>query len=153
KGTDIGPGLTQSGIVVGTPDYIATEQARGDAIDARADIYALGCTLYHLVSGQPPYRHRADSGSRYMEVVMRHLRDPVPDLTAASMNGCDSELAALCAHMMAKSAAERPGYDDIVDVLDAVATRLRGTIPRPSTRTADVAISVVAAAESHATRA
>src|SRR5262245_47000908 len=61
KATDIGPGLTQSGIVVGTPDYIAPEQARGDPLDQRADIYALGCTLFHLTSGNPPYRREEES--------------------------------------------------------------------------------------------
>jgi serine/threonine-protein kinase len=128
KGTDIGPGLTQSGIVVGTPDYIAPEQARGDAIDYRADIYALGCTLFHVVAGRPPYRDVSDSETRYMEVVMRHLRDPVPDLAQLAHGGCDAELAALAAHMMAKPPAGRPGYDDIIDVLAAVAARLRGSL-------------------------
>src|SRR5262245_3586165 len=131
KATDIGPGLTQSGIVVGTPDYIAPEQARGEPLDMRADIYALGCTLYHLVSGNAPYRREDEPETRYMEVVMRHLRDPVPDLETAAPRGCDSELAALCTRMMAKQPAERPGYDDVVDVLEAVVARLQGRLPRP----------------------
>src|SRR5262245_34948386 len=125
KGTDIGPGLTQTGIVVGTPDYIAPEQARGESIDHRADIYALGCTLFHLVSGRPPYRKVSDSTTRYMEVVMRHLRDAVPDLAEMARQGCDNELSALCAHMMAKKAAERPSYDDIIDVLESIKARTK----------------------------
>jgi serine/threonine-protein kinase len=128
KGTDIGPGLTATGIVVGTPDYIAPEQARGETIDHRADIYALGCTLFHLVSGRPPYRKVSDTTTRYMEVVMRHLRDPVPDLIEMSHSACDSELAGLCTHMMAKTPAERPSYDDVIDVLESITARMRGSL-------------------------
>ena len=61
-------GLTQSGMMMGTPHYISPEQARADkAIDFRADIYSLGCTLYQMLTGQVPY-----SGTDAMTVMRQH---------------------------------------------------------------------------------
>jgi serine/threonine-protein kinase len=131
KATEIGPGLTQSGLVVGTPDYIAPEQARGESVDARADIYALGCTLFHLVAGRPPFRVKGESGTRYMEIVLRHLREPVPELARAAPLGCDAQLAELCRRMMAKDPAERPGYREVEVTLESVSLRLHGQVPQP----------------------
>jgi serine/threonine-protein kinase len=125
----IGPALTQAGMVVGTPDYIAPEQARGEPIDWRVDVYALGCTLYHLVAGQPPFRQPGDSRQHYMAVVERHLAAPAPHL-AQSVPGVDPDLASLCARMMAKRPAERPGYDEVIERLTEVATRLGGRVPQ-----------------------
>jgi len=47
--------LTQAGVIVGSPLYMAPEQGRAESVDHRSDIYSLGCTLYHLISGQPPF--------------------------------------------------------------------------------------------------
>lgn len=69
--------LTMTGQALGTPHYLAPEQARGEpGIDGRADIYSLGATYYHLLTGRPPF-----GGATAFEVVSRHLNDPVPDPT------------------------------------------------------------------------
>jgi serine/threonine-protein kinase len=61
---------TSAGAIVGTPSYIAPEQARGDAIDARTDLYAVGCMLYELVAGKPPF-----VAPTPIAVVAAHLHD------------------------------------------------------------------------------
>ena len=66
--------LTVAGSVMGTPVYMPIEQARGDELDERADVYALGAILYHLVAGVPPYRARSADG--VLELVRQ--KPPVP---------------------------------------------------------------------------
>jgi hypothetical protein len=114
------------GVVVGTPDNIAPEQARGEAIDERVDIYALGGTLYFLVTGIPPFRTGKPAEDKYLKVVARHLRNPPPDAMAANP-GCDRELAELARAMMAKKPAERPSYDELIAQLSRIVSRLDPT--------------------------
>lgn len=123
------PALTAMGVVVGTPDYIAPEQARGEAIDERVDIYALGGTLYFLLTGIPPFRTGKPAEDKYLKVVARHLRNPAPD-AAVTNPSVDRELAGLARMMMSKKAAERPTYDDLVQQLSAILARLDpGAVP------------------------
>jgi serine/threonine-protein kinase len=68
---------TATGAVVGTAIYMAPEQIKGEQIDGRVDIYALGVTLFEMLSGRPPFE--ADSA---MTTLMMHVNDPVPDLAA-----------------------------------------------------------------------
>lgn len=132
------PALTALGVVVGTPDYIAPEQARGDAIDERVDIYALGGTLYYLLVGIPPFRTGKPAEDKYLKVVARHLRQPPPDARAARPD-VDPELAELAREMMSKKPAERPDYDALIARLDGIVRRLSAAgraavpYPRPST--------------------
>ncbi len=117
------PALTAMGVVVGTPDYIAPEQARGDPIDERVDIYALGGTLFFLLTGTPPYRKGNPIDDKYLKVVARHLKDPVP--SARNRNkSADRALSKLGSRLMAKSPDERPDYPELIDQLTAIIARL-----------------------------
>jgi serine/threonine protein kinase len=62
---------TRSGGWVGTLGYVAPEQIRGERVDARSDVYALGCVLYHAVAGEPPYQRDSDEAT-----LWAHLNDP-----------------------------------------------------------------------------
>jgi TolB-like protein/Flp pilus assembly protein TadD len=68
--------LTETGLALGTPHYMSPEQASGTrALDARSDIYALGCVLYEMLAGEPPF-----SGPTSQAILARHAVDPVPCL-------------------------------------------------------------------------
>jgi len=74
KAVDSTSRVTVTGEILGTPHYMAPEQGRGDRVDHRADLYALGATLYHVLGGAPP--HEAESP---VAVIMKHLREePLP---------------------------------------------------------------------------
>ncbi len=68
-------GVTQTGTVLGTSDYIAPEQARGQKVDPKTDIYSLGVVLYELLTGEVPF-----AGDNFVAVAMRHVNEPVPSV-------------------------------------------------------------------------
>jgi predicted Ser/Thr protein kinase len=68
-------GMTITGTIMGTSNYIAPEQARGQPVDEQTDIYSLGCVLYELLTGEVPFE-----GDTFVAVAMKHVNDPVPSV-------------------------------------------------------------------------
>ena len=68
-------GITQPHSALGTPSYMSPEQATGDPVDHRSDIYSLGCILFELATGRPPY-----TGPTTRSLLARHATAPVPEL-------------------------------------------------------------------------
>jgi serine/threonine-protein kinase len=94
--------LSKKNAVQGTRSYMAPEQIRGDSVDARADIYRLGCVIFEIFSGRLPF-----TGNTADELLTKHLRAPVPSV-AAFCDDVTPEFAKLVARMMAKKAEARP---------------------------------------------
>jgi eukaryotic-like serine/threonine-protein kinase len=95
--------LTQAGSVVGTPGYISPEMAFGEAPDARADIYALACVAWWLLTRREVFT-AADEDT----VIAMHARDPVPPLRPHVTGWLPDELESLIARCLAKSPQQRP---------------------------------------------
>ena len=94
--------LTATHTVMGTAEYLAPEQALGVRVDGRADLYALGCVLYALLVGGPPFR-----GSSAVATMMMHANDDVPDVREARPDTPDW-LADLVTSLLAKDPEDRP---------------------------------------------
>jgi serine/threonine protein kinase len=69
--------LTRTGVALGSVDYMAPEQAHGGDVDARADIYSLGCVLYQMLSGRVVFERDSE-----MQTLWAHVHDPPPRLAA-----------------------------------------------------------------------
>ncbi|MCK6472684.1 MAG: bifunctional serine/threonine-protein kinase/formylglycine-generating enzyme family protein [Planctomycetes bacterium] len=108
--------LTQAGSTVGTPHYMSPEQAEGKAeeVDIRTDLYALGATLYHMVTGRTPY-----SGNSAVEILVQHLTAPVPDPSAANPD-LSRTTCEIIERLMQKAPADRyQNADMLVRELEA----------------------------------
>lgn len=100
---------TAAGVLVGTPAYMAPEQARASgAVDARADVFSLGCVLYEALSGAPPF-----AGGNLMAVLCKILLEPAPRL-AERFDGFPPALDAFLQGMLAKDPADRPPNGAVV---------------------------------------
>ena len=129
--------------MAGTPLYMAPEQARGEPIDFRADIYALGATLYHLVSGKPPFE--ADSVD---ELVSMHATAARPAMPKKGRTRTESAaIDALCSRMMAPLATDRfASYDDLLRALElasAAHTRPAGFWARSMANGVDLLVATI----------
>ena len=93
--------LTQSGVIAGTPQYMAPEQARGEPVDPRADLFSLGSVLYAMCAGRPPFR-----ADRRMAVLRRVCEDPHRPIREVNPDVPDW-LEAIIDRLLAKDPADR----------------------------------------------
>ena len=120
-------GLTQSGAVMGTPRYMAPEQAMGEDVDARCDLFSLGSVLYHLVSGNLPFEG-ANLTATLMAVVHQEPRrlDSVAD-------GIHPELVQLISRLLAKDRNNRPANaSGVAKSLSAIHQQLKRATSKPA---------------------
>jgi tetratricopeptide (TPR) repeat protein/serine/threonine protein kinase len=132
---------TKAGLVMGTPAYMAPEQARGEPTDARADVFALGAVLCAILTGRPPY-----SGKSPPDVIRRAGAADLGE-AHARLDGCgaDAELVALCRGCLSPSPADRP--NDGQAVADALTAYLDGVQERLQSAQRERAVAVTREAE------
>ena len=105
--------LTATDQFVGTIPYVAPEQIEGREVDGRTDVYALGCVLFHCLTGSVPYQ-----GENDVEVVFAHLREPPPSISSR-LPGLPVAMDAVIARAMAKGKEDRyPTCSALVAAMD-----------------------------------
>jgi serine/threonine protein kinase len=118
--------MTRAGDLVGTPQYMAPEQIRGDAVDGRTDIYALGAILYEMVTGRLPFE-----GPTVMAVLSKHLTEAPPPPTARrpDLSGCRPALDHLIMSALAKEPTGRPpSMEQYAEQMAALAPHVGGSV-------------------------
>ena len=122
--------LTQTSAVIGTAGYLSPEQARGETVDSRSDLYSVGCLLFELLTGRPPF-----VGESSISVAYQHVRE-APAAPSSLVPGLPAGVDAVVLHALAKDPAER--YPD-ARAMHADVDRLLGSLAEGSVPTGLVA--------------
>jgi serine/threonine-protein kinase len=118
SGPDSQEGLTETGVAMGTPAYMSPEQALGAEVDGRTDIYALGCVLYEMLAGEPPF-----TGPTVPAVLAKRLSEPVPSVRRHRAE-LPEQLDAVIGKALAKAPADRYATaSELVAALDGSSLR------------------------------
>lgn len=109
------PEISGSGEILGTPDYIAPEQAAGEDVDFRADIYSLGVSYYHMIAGEVPFKGSVSS------VIKQHMKSNVPPLTKVAGKELPDELSRVIHKMIARDRNKRhQSFKDLFNDLESI---------------------------------
>src|SRR6201999_3131825 len=122
-------GMTATGRVLGTTDYVAPEQAMGRGADQRSDIYSLGVVLFEMLTGSVPFQADSQVG-----VAMKHVNEELPDV-----QGRRPEISAATALVVERATAKDPAkrYADIGEMIDDLSTALEVEAARAGTTTGE----------------
>jgi len=118
-------GLTKTGRVLGTTDYVSPEQAMGEDVTGQSDVYSLGIVLYEMLTGEVPFK-----GENHVAVAMKHVKDQLPDVQEQRPE-VSNALAAVLERMTAKEPVDRylsaaSAVSDLEDVLAIESARAGG---------------------------
>ena len=109
--------ITKTGVMLGTPEYMSPEQARGIGVDYRTDIYALGIVMFEILAGHRPFPALADS----LATLMQHAEEP-PASLADTVAGLPAEMVQLVDAMLAKTPEARPSLAAVRTVIKRLRT-------------------------------
>jgi serine/threonine-protein kinase len=119
--------LTQTGVVAGTPEYMAPEQARGEAVDHRADLFSLGSVLYACCTGLPPFRDATTLA------VLRRVSDEAPTPIRSLNPDVPAWLESLIGRLLAKDRAQRfQSAAEVASLLEGYLAHLRQPVTAPA---------------------
>ena len=114
RSLDVEHGVTQTGTVLGTSNYIAPEQASGQPIDDRSDVYSFGVVLFELLTGTVPFE-----GESFVAVALKHMNEPAPSVLERRPD-TPPRLAHLVGAMLEKDHDVRPSMDEVAAELGAI---------------------------------
>jgi serine/threonine-protein kinase len=122
-------GMTATGRVLGTTDYVAPEQAMGRGVDQRSDLYSLGVVLYEMLVGQVPFHADSQVG-----VAMKHVNEELPDVQHRR-----PEISAAAAMVVERATAKDPAerYADVGEMIDDLSTALEVEVARAGSTTGE----------------